>query len=233
MGWRAVLIRVVTIAHEYGSGGAELGQRVARKMGWELLDGRLVDQIAHVAGVDPKVAAALDERIPRWWQRAMAGYAASVEYGFEKAEVIYEDFLHEVTMAVMQRAADSGNCVIVGRGAQCLLQDRSDVFNVLAYAPIQTRIRHLRLRHPDCKYVETLIREVDTRRAKYVRHYFRKDWLDTSLYDLCINTSSGIDFAAHLVAIVIGQTSEHQNERANANLTESDMIRMSGLGVKW
>ena len=164
----------------------------------------------------------------------MAGYAASVEYGLEKkGEVIYEDFLHEVTMAVMQRAADSGNCVIVGRGAQCLLQDRSDVFNVLAYAPIQTRIRRLRLRHPDCKYAETLIRDVDTRRAKYVRHYFRRDWLDTSLYDLCINTSSGIDFAAHLVAIAIDQTSEHQNETANANRMESDIIRMSGLGVKW
>jgi cytidylate kinase len=232
MGWRAVLIRVVTIAHEYGSGGAELGQRVARKMGWELLDGRLVDRVAHAAGVDQKVAAALDEQIPRWWQWAITGYAASVEYGLEKGEVIHEDFLHEVTMAVMQRAADSGNCVIVGRGAQCFLQDRSDIFNVLAYAPIQTRIRRLRLRHPDCKYVETLIRDVDTRRAKYVRHYFRKDWLDTSLYDLCINTLLGIDFAPQLIAAAIGQTGQQQNETANANLTESDIIRMNGLGVK-
>lgn len=233
------MIKVVTIAHEYGSGGAELGRRIARRMGWELLDARLVERVAHVAGADPEVAAALDERIPHWWQWAITGYTVPAEYGLEKREAIYEDFLCEVTMAVMQRAADSGNCVIVGRGGQCFLQGRSDVLNVLAYAPIEARIRRAQLRRPNCKNIEALIKDVDTQRAKYVRHYYRRDWLDKSLYDLCINTSLGIDLATDMIVAAIGQTNERRNETAKAsltakaNVTESDIIWMNGLGVKW
>jgi CMP/dCMP kinase len=227
------LIRVVTIAHEFGSGGAELARRVALTMGWELLDGRLVNRVAHAAGVAPKVAAALDEQIPRWWQRAMAGYAASAGHALEKGEMLYEDFLHEVTAGVMERAADFGNCVIVGRGGQCSLQGRTDVLTVLACAPLETRIRRLRLQRPDCKNIEALIREVDTQRERYIRHYYGRDWLDTSLYDLCINTSLGIEFAADVIEVAIRQTTQEQNETANANLVESDIIRMNGLGVRW
>ncbi len=198
------MISVVTIAREYGSGGAKLGRLVAVKLGWELLDRQLIDRVARIAGVDAKTAVRLDEHAHRWWQWALAGYAAPFAYGTtEQRGVIYEDFLHNVTMRLIQTAADSGKCVIVGRGAQCLLQGRPDVLNVLAYARLDERIRRLRTRHPDCGDFEALVKRVDGQRASYVRQYYRKDWLDRSLYDLCINTGLGLEAAAELIATAI------------------------------
>jgi CMP/dCMP kinase len=206
------VISVVTIAREYGSGGAELGRLVAVKLGWELLDRQFIDRVARIAGVDPKTADGLDERAHRWWQWVLAGYAAPFAYGTpEQRGVIYEDFLHDVTMRVIQTAADSGKCVIVGRGAQCFLQGRTDVLNVLAYAALGERVRRLRARQPDCGDFEALIKRVDGQRASYVHQYYRKNWLDQSLYDLCINTGLGLEAAAELIATAIGLAKKVSN----------------------
>jgi cytidylate kinase len=208
------LISVVTIAREYGSGGAELGQLVAAKLGWELLDRQLVDRVARVASVDPKIAASLDEHAHRWWQSAVAGmsYAAPCVVGApEQPGAIDEDSLHDITMRLIQRAADSGKCVIVGRGAQCFLEGRTDVLDVLAYAPVDERIRRLRARQPHCADLEALIKQVDKQRATYVRQYYRRNWLDKSLYDLCINTTLGLEVAAELITTAVGRAKQLRN----------------------
>ncbi len=205
------MIRVVTIAREYGSGGAELGRLVAGKLGWELLDRQLVDRVARIAGLDPKLAASLDEQAHRWWQWVLAGMSYGALYSYSAPDcsgVIDESFVHGVTMRLIQRAAESGKCVIVGRGAQCFLQGRTDVFNVLAYAPADERIRRLRARQPGCSDVQALIKQVDGQRARYIREYYRRDWLDKSLYDLCINTALGLEVAAELITAAIGLVEE-------------------------
>ncbi len=208
------MIRVATIAREYGSGGAELGQIVAAKLGWELLDRQLIDRVARVAGVDPEVAANLDERAHRWWEWIVTGFSYAAPYAYNapgQAGVIDENFLQDITMRLIQRAADSGKCVIVGRGAQCFLQGRTDVLNVFVYAPIDERIRRLRERRPDCADYEALMKQVDGQRASYVRQWYRKDWLDKSLYDLCINTGLGLEAAAELIATAISLAKKVSN----------------------
>jgi cytidylate kinase len=206
------LISVVTIAREYGSGGAELGRLVAVKLRWELLDRRLIDRVARVAGVDPKTAVQLDERAHRWWQWALAGYAAPFAYGTaDQRGMIYEDFLHDITKRLIQTAADSGKCVIVGRGAQCFLHGRTDVLNVLAYAPIDERVQRLRTRNPDCEDYRALIKRIDGQRASYVRQYYGRDWLDKSLYDICINTGLKLEVAADLITTAVGLAKQVKN----------------------
>jgi cytidylate kinase len=201
------LIEVVTIAREYGSGGAELGRLVASKLGWEFLDRQLVDRVARIAGLDPKTAARLGEKAHRWWQWVLAGMSHGALYSYSVPDglgVIDEGFVHGITMRLIQGAADSGKCVIIGRGAQVFLHGRTDVFNVLAYAPIEERIRRLRARHENRVDVQALIKQVDGQRAKYVREYYRRDWLDKTLYDLCINTALGLEVAAELITTAIG-----------------------------
>ncbi|MGB8012416.1 MAG: cytidylate kinase-like family protein [Terriglobales bacterium] len=207
------MIQVITIAREYGSGGAELGRLVARKLGWELLDRQLADRVARIAGLDPKLAGSLDEQAHRWWQWIFTGMSYGAFYKYSAPgcpDVVDENFVHGITMRLIQRAADSGKCVIVGRGAQVFLHGRTDVFNVLAYAPLEQRIRRLRARHADCADVQALIRQMDGQRAKYVREYYRRDWLDRTLYDLCINTALGLEAAAELVTAAISLVKKEQ-----------------------
>jgi hypothetical protein len=199
------LINVVTIAREYGSGGAELGRLVAVRLGWELLDRQLVDRVAGIAGLDPETAANLDEHAHRWWQRALVGMSYAAPFVAPDASGEFdEDSMRAVTIGLIRKAADSGGCVIVGRGAQLFLQGRTDVFNVLAYAPIEERVRRIRARHANCADVQALIKQVDGQRASYIREYYERDWLDKTLYDLCINTALGLEVAAELITTAIG-----------------------------
>ena len=219
------MIRVVAIAREYGSGGAELGQLIAARLGWEFLDRQLIDRVACAAGIDQKVAVDLDEHAHRWWQLVVAGMSYAAPYSTPaRAGVIEEDFLQEITSRVIDRAVELGNCVIVGRGAQCLLQGRADVLSVLAYAPVEDRIQRLRTRRPDCSDFEALVKRVDSQRAAYVRQHYRRDWLDKSLYHLCINTRLGLELAAELVVTAIERVAERTSQHGIVSGQESSTM---------
>ncbi len=86
--------------------------------------------------------------------------------------------LQALTAAVIEEAARGGDCVIVGRGAQCLLRRRPDVFHVFVYAPHEERVRRLRQRLGPDADVDSLIEQVDRERAAYVQQHFGCNWLD-------------------------------------------------------
>ena len=207
------MIRVITITHQCGSGGTQLASLIARKFGWEVLDHHLVDRIARIADLDVATAAQFDKQAARRWRglrHAGINPATCCPYLSPRwLDEVDDDSVHELSTRLVQAAADSGDCVILGRGAQCLLQGRNDVFNVLLYAPIEKRVRALQARWPEHGDVHALLTCMDSQRAEYIRQYYRRDWLDPMLYDLCVNTSIGLDRAATLVndAVVFSDTS--------------------------
>jgi len=207
------MIRVITITHQCGSGGTQLASLIARKFGWELLDHHLVDRIARITDLDVASAAQLDEQAARWWRglrHAGINPAACCPYVSPRwLDEVDEDSVHALATQLIQAATDSGECVLVGHGAQCFLQGRSDVFNVLVYAPIEKRVRALQARWPEHRDVQALLTRMDSQRAEYIRQYYGRDWLDPMLYDLCVSTSIGLDRAATLVddAVVFPDTS--------------------------
>ena len=197
------MIRVITITHQCGSGGTQLASLIARKFGWELLDHHLVDRIARIADLDAATAAQFDEQATRWWRglrQAEINPAPCCPYVSPRwLDEVDDDSAHALATHLIQAAADSGECVIVGRGAQCFLQGRSDVFKVLVYAPIEKRIQALLARWPEHRDVQDLLTRSDLQRAEYIRQYYRRDWLDPLLYDLCVSTSIGLDRAVTLI----------------------------------
>ena len=197
------MIRIITITHQCGSGGTQLASLIARKFGWDLLDPHLVDRIARIADLDVATATQFDTHAARWWRglrHAGINRAACCSYVSPRwLDEVDEDSVHALATQLIQAAADSGECVIVGRGAQCLLQGRADVFNVLAFAPIEERIQNLQARWPEHSDVQALLTWMDSQRAEYIRHYYGRDWLDPMLYDLCVSTSIGLDRAATLI----------------------------------
>ena len=206
------MVRVITVAHQSGSGGTQLASLIARKFGWELLDYHLVDRIARIADLDVATAAQFDEQTARWWRglhHAGINPADCCPYVSPRwLDKIDEDSVHALATQLIQAAADSGECVVVGRGAQCLLHGRADVFHVLAYGPIEQRVQTLQARWPEHRDVQALLTGIDSQRAEYIRQYYGRDWLDPMLYDLCISTSIGLDRAATLIndAVVFPDT---------------------------
>jgi cytidylate kinase len=207
------MIRIITITHQCGTGGTQLASLLARKFGWELLDHHLADRIARIADLDLATAAQFDEQAARWWRilrHARINAADCSPYVSPRwLDEIDEYSVHALATQLIQAAADSGECVVVGGGAQCLLQGRADVFHVLAYAPMEQRIQALQARWPEHRGVQALLSGVDSQRAEYARQYYGRDWLDPMLYDLCISTSISLDRAATLIndAVVFPDTS--------------------------
>ena len=197
------MIRVITMTHQCGSGGTQLASLMARKFGWELVDHYLVDRIARIADLNFATAAQFDAQAARWWRRlrdAGMDRAACCPYVSPRwLDEVDGDSVHALATQLIQAAADFGECVVIGRGAQCLLQGREDVFNVLACAPIKERVRALRARWPEHSDVQALLTGTDSKRAEYIHQYYRRDWLDPRLYDLCVSTSIGLDRAATLI----------------------------------
>src|SRR3954452_23484622 len=123
------MIRVLTVAREFGSGGASISRILADRLQWRVLEKEILDEVVRMAGVDKDVVERCDERLDPVFHKLLKSLWRG---GFETSttEISKDPFdsaeMTRCAKVVIQEAAAQGNCVIVGRGGQCLLQDRSD-----------------------------------------------------------------------------------------------------------
>lgn len=197
------MIRTVTISSECGAGGTLVAELLAEALGWTLLDGAFVDAVAKAARVDGGTAARYDEHVDAWWRRMYRGgvWAAAVHGGMSLADAAYFDGARvaALTEQTIIEAAGQGSCVIVGRGAQCALQDREDVFHAFLYGPEWERAAALRARRGTRGDAVDLIRAADQKRAQYVRTYYGCDWRDPHLYHMMLSSRIGLANAAWMI----------------------------------
>ena len=132
-------------------------------------------------------------------QQAMrsAALAAGLELGEDS--VFDADEMVKLTQKIVEEAWSEGNCVIVGRGAQCILQHKPDVFHAFVFAPLKERILRLRTRLEKGANIEQRIRTVDEERAKYLQQYYGKSWCNLHLYDLMISSHEDEDATARVI----------------------------------
>lgn len=195
--------RVLTVSREFGSGGGRIAQMVAKELGWKLLDGELIDAIAQAGHVDPKVVSHYDEHVESWLRRmnrqAMRGASLAAGVVPDQDSCFDPDVMTELVRQIIEQAYTDGNCVIVGRGAQCILQKKKDVYHVFVYAPFCERVNRLRTRLGPGINIEERIHAVDGERAHYLRQRFGKEWNNPHLYDLMISSEGDEERTARLI----------------------------------
>jgi CMP/dCMP kinase len=197
-----VKYRALTISREYGSGGAEIAGLVARELGWRLVDKELIEEISRKEQVSAEEAAAFDERVDPWihritrsiWTLGVDGVSAIAPVDLFDAQRAAR-----ITKQVIEEAYRIGKCVIVGRGAQCILRNRKDVFHAFIYARWEDRIRRIRQRVPAGVDPEAMIRSMDLERMEYVRIHFKQNRLDPYLYDLMIDSKNQSEEVAKII----------------------------------
>ncbi len=194
--------RALTVSREYGSGGTELADIIARELGWRLVNKDLIAEISRREQVSPSEVAALDERVDPWiyritrsiWSTGVDGVSAIVPAKqFDAEEAAF------MAKVIIEEAYKIGNCVIVGRGSPCILQDKNDVFHAFIYARWEDRVRRIRQRIEPGTDVEALIRSMDAERMEYVRLYYKRNRLDPYLYDLMIDPKNQTEKAARII----------------------------------
>ena len=200
------MFNVLTIAREYGSGGSEIGRKVAELLGWECLDKQIIERAAAMGEVDSAWAAQANEHASAWWERVMKSFrqggpdsyvGVGTKFGVDR------DTVQEFTASIIQEAAKVGNCVIIGRSAQCVLRHHANVFRMLVYAPLREKLVRMKLRHPHEPDVSALLRRIDSERLHYARYYYDCDSADPRLYHLTMNSTLGVDTCARMVAQII------------------------------
>lgn len=189
------MIQVITVEREYGSQGAAYAHRLAERLGWKLIDGCLIDDVARKAGVAPNLVKRCDERIDPWYYRfGKAIWFGSLERLPGDPEAFDSERMVQFLRGYLEEQAARGNVVVVGRGAACMLAKSPGAFHVFVYAALARKIRFVQETFPEhAKEAEREILATDRRRAEYIRRYHQREWDDRRLYQLMLNSCMGTD----------------------------------------
>ncbi len=188
------MIKVLTIEREYGCGGGDIARKVADRLGWTLWDQALTTEIARLSNCHRSEVEAREERVDPVYYRLLKSILRGSFEGslnVHRLNLLDADSILHHTERLVQKAAAAGNCVIVGRGSQHFLRDRSDTMRVFLYAPRSEKIRRLVASGVSEAEVEQLVDTVDTDRAAFVAKYFHLEWPNRLLYHAMFNTVVG------------------------------------------
>ena len=191
------MVRLITLEREYGSRGAEFAHTLADRLGWRLVDNCLIEEVARKAGVTRSLAERCDERLDPWyyrfgkafWHGSIDRLPALPEPGVFDSESMV-DFVREY----LNEIAVAGHCVIVGRGAACVLANYPGAFHIFVYASHKRKIQWFEKTFPERAHLaEEEILATDSRRQAYVQRYYQQQWDNHRLYHLMMNSCMGFD----------------------------------------
>ncbi|HUB80815.1 MAG TPA: cytidylate kinase-like family protein [Bryobacteraceae bacterium] len=196
------MIRLVTIEREYGSGGAEIAQMVAHRLGWKLWDQALTDEIARVMDCPKRAVEEHEERCDSLYYRLFRSFMRGSFEGSlnaPKMKPVDADCISRIARQVVLNAAREGNGVLVGRGSAYFLHDRADALHVFVYAPFDEKVRRLKARGKSQSEAQELAETVDRERAEYIKKYFEVDWPDRGYFHLMMNTVLGDEIVVETI----------------------------------
>ena len=188
---------IITISRLTGSGGAEIGRRLAERLGASYLNTQIIQEVAHRLGMAESTAAAYDERAEAFVERlARVLWAAQpglIPLGGTGPELPFESTTEAfvaVTRQLIQETARTGNAVIFGHGAQFILARQPGVLHVRFAAPLPARVERVMRRDALSRAeAERRVRSEDRRRSEYIRQFYDADWQAPDSFHLILNTA--------------------------------------------
>ena len=188
---------IITIGRQYGTGGREIGRKLAGKLGIKFLDRELIARAAKKSGFSEELFDQLDKRATNSFLYSLTMFGSTGLNGMSLTDQLYL-----AQAKVIREAAEAGPCVIVGRCADYALREFNNCVNIFVYADLPHRIRRIsNLYHKSARAAEETIIRTDKRRSSYYNYYTGKKWGAMENYDLAINTSRiGVDHAVQLIA---------------------------------
>ena len=190
------MVRIITVEREYGSLGATYAHMLANRLGWKLIDDCLIEEIAQKAGVDKSLVRQCDERLDPWFYRfGKAFWHGSLErLPVPESDTFDSERMVDHVREALEARAREGQCVVVGRGAACLLRATPGSFHVFVHASMSRKVKWFTEQFPEqAGSAEAEILATDRRRAAYIRRYYDVDWTDYRLYHLMMNNCMGFE----------------------------------------
>lgn len=181
--------RIISVSREFGSGGRELGKRLADNLGFAYYDREIVLSLAEQTGMDEN---SLEQQLE---------IAAPVPFSIHFAQSFSDGYmvndstvqLLSLQTRLIKELAAKGDCVIVGRGADAILEDEQP-FRLFVYAEKEAKLARCRSRAAEGeilsdKDILRRMKQIDKRRAEFHDIISSRPWGDKESYDLCVNTT--------------------------------------------
>lgn len=194
---------VVTIGRQMGSGGRELGRKLAERLGIDFYDKRLLLDAAKKSGLIPEILERDDERGPSILSGALAlGFMGNGSSHFS-ASYVSDDAVYRAQSDMIRELGETKSCVIVGRTADYVLRDHPHCINIFVHAPEDACIKRVLGRGDKATEADarSLCRKVNKLRANYYNFYTDHTWGAAATYDLTVDSSlMPIDELADFIA---------------------------------
>ncbi|MDD3278361.1 MAG: cytidylate kinase-like family protein [Lachnospiraceae bacterium] len=181
---------VITIARQYGSGGKTIGQMIAKELNIPFYDRDILRLASDESGINEALFARLDEKLGR----TNLFHVSKDVYEGELIPPDSDDFvsaknLFNYQAKVIKGLAQTESCVIVGRGADFILEDYPNAMSVFVHASREFCLNAAMERNSmTIKEMEKYIAKTDKYRGDYYKYYTGHEWTDARNYDLCLNS---------------------------------------------
>ncbi|MDO4175646.1 MAG: cytidylate kinase-like family protein [Eubacteriales bacterium] len=194
---------LITIGRQYGSGGREIGEKLAERLGYTYYDTLLLDQAAKHSGLSEEIVARYDEKLADKWMNLSIGMHRT-------------DDPHQLPVPLravigqfeaIRKIGQAGSAVIVGRCADYVLKEKQELLSVFVHAGMEHRITRVAKRNNiGADEAKKRIRNTDKKRAAYYEYYTDAKWGETANYHICVDSGFwGIDGVVELLVACVQQ----------------------------
>ena len=196
---------VITIGRQYGSGGREVGRRLASRLEIPYYDKEILSEASKDSGICEELFEDHDEKPTRSFLYSLVTGVQT--HGNPSTMYMDMPLNHRIFLAqfdTIRRLAGNGPCVVVGRCADYVLRDEKNVVNVFLKADMEHRIERAIERGAEPSRVQDIVKRHDKERASYYNYYATTTWGDVNNYDLCLDTGKvGYDGAVDMIIAYI------------------------------
>ena len=203
---------IITIARQYGSGGREIGERVAELLGIPIYDKEIITDAASKGELNAEAIKHADETCASslLYTLAMGSniLGTTMHFGYKMP---LNDKLFILQSDVIREYASQGSCVIIGRCSDYVLREEEGLLRLFIYGDLEHRTERVKQRHPEIKSSQIIdvINKTDKRRSSYYNFYTGNKWGKYDNYDMAINSSTlGIEGTAQLIAAMATKYAE-------------------------
>lgn len=193
---------IITIDRQYGSGGREIGKKLAEKLGFTFYDNEIIQQAAKSTGYTIDYIEKNDESMTN----SLIYDLVTQMYAYSSKNPAPKDAIFEAESSIIQKIASKGNCVIMGRCADYILKNNTSCLKVFLHAPSDYRIeRIMSTEHLSEKEAAAKIQQMNHQRADYYHYYTHQAWGLAKNYHLTLDTSLGTDYILNTICNTIEQ----------------------------
>lgn len=200
---------VITISREYGSGGRQIAQKLAKNLGFDYYDKNIIEITAKESNLPEAYVEAKEEAMTNSFL-----YDLFSQYQTLTEEETELDKLYEIEAKIVREAASKGNCVIVGRCADYILKDVRNCYNIFLYANEEFKVQQIMQReHIEKVIAMKHIRDINKKRFTHYKYYTGRIWGLSKSYNLCLDVSTlGVEATAAMIKQYIIFSQDNKKE---------------------